>query len=102
MAPWTFLALMLAGRLMLDLHLHTMFHDRPDFHWARKGVLFSTKSLLAFDAWMLLIEQMGVLFVTFIKPITVVILHVFDVQVFLLPASYAIAFDEIKAIMFTH
>lgn len=98
MAPWSFLALMLAGRLILDLHLHTLFRHRSDFQWARKEVLFPTHGLLAFFAGMLLFEHIGVPVVTFIKPISVVILHAFGVLVFLLPASYAIAFDKIKAI----
>lgn len=98
MAPWAFLTLTLAGRLMLDIHLHTMFRNRPDFHWARKEVLFSTRSLLAFCVGILLLEHLGVPVVTFIKPIAVVFLHVFGVLVFLLPASYAIAFGKIKTI----
>jgi hypothetical protein len=100
MSPWVFLALMLVGRLMLDLHLYTMFRNRPDFHWARNEVLFSTKSLLAFFGGILLLEHLGLPVVTFIKPIAVVILHIFGVLVFLLPASYAIAFGKIKTIRY--
>jgi hypothetical protein len=71
---------------------------RPDFQWARKEILLPTHGLLAFFPRMLLFEYLEMAVVTFIKPIAVVILHVFGVLVFLLPASYALAFDKIKTI----
>jgi hypothetical protein len=98
MPPWAFLAIMLAGRLMLDLHLHTLLRHRPDFQWARNEILFPTYSLVVLFAAMLLFEYLGVPVVTYIKPIAVVVLHAFGVLVFLLPASYAIAFNKIKTI----
>lgn len=96
--PWEFLALMIGGRLLLDVHLKTMFRRRNDFQWARNDVLFSTRGLLMCFGVMLLVEDLGLPVVTFIKPIAVIILHTFGVLVFLLPASYALAFDKIKTV----
>lgn len=89
---------MIGGRLLLDLHLKTMFRHRHDFQWARNEVLFSTRGLLMCFGVLLLFEDLGLPVVTLIKPIAVVLLHTFGVLVFLLPASYALAFDKIKTI----
>lgn len=83
---------------MFDLHLHTVFRHRRDFHWAREEALFPTSRLLAFFAGALMIEFMGLPVVTFIKPLAVLFLHAFGVLVFLLPSSYGLAFDKIKSI----
>ncbi|KAJ5634928.1 uncharacterized protein N7484_008241 [Penicillium longicatenatum] len=98
MAPGVFLSVMLTGRLMLDLHLRTMFCHRLDFQWARKVVLIPTTTLIESCAGMLLLEYLGIPVASFIKPIAVVSLHTFGVLVFLIPASYAIAFDKIETI----
>ncbi|KAJ6078718.1 hypothetical protein N7467_008471 [Penicillium canescens] len=89
---------MFAGRLILNLHLHTLFRERRDFQWARKEVLLPSKSLIICFAGLLLLEYLDVPVVTFIKPIAVVILHMAGALAFLLPASYALAIDKIKTI----
>lgn len=97
-SPWAFLTFMIGGRVLLDIHLKTIFRHRHDFQWARNEVLFSTRGLLMCFGVMLLSEDLGLPVVTFIKPIAVVLLHTFGVLVFLVPASYAVAFDKIRTI----
>ncbi|KAJ5747239.1 uncharacterized protein N7511_008935 [Penicillium nucicola] len=89
---------MFGGRLLLDLHLLTVFRRRHDFQWARREVLISTKRLVIAFASMIVLEHLGVPVVTYVKPIAVVILHMSGALAFLLPASYALAFDKIKTI----
>ncbi|KAK2592701.1 hypothetical protein QQS21_009602 [Conoideocrella luteorostrata] len=96
--PWAFMSLMLAGRLILDLHLLTVFRHRRDFQWARKEVLLPTSRLIECFVLALAVEYLGVPVITYIKLISVIILHALGALVFLLPASYALAFDKIKFI----
>lgn len=56
--PWMFVAIMVAGRLMLDVCLQTTLRHRHDLLWARHHVLLSTKHLLVSFAGMLLCEHM--------------------------------------------
>lgn len=98
MAPWAFLTVMVGGRLVLDLHLQTMLRHRYDFRWARDNVLFPTDKLLLVFTAMLILEDLGLPAVMFIKPIAVVLIHTFGLLVFLLPASYILGFNKTKTI----
>ncbi|KAK2763128.1 hypothetical protein FQN54_009764 [Arachnomyces sp. PD_36] len=100
MKPWMFLAVTLAGRLLLDLHLNTLLRHRPNLHRARKEVLLSTRTLVLWFAGMLLLEYAGVPVVTFIKPVAVVVLYTLATLAFMLPTCYIIAFDKIKSIRY--
>ncbi|KAJ2966462.1 hypothetical protein NQ176_g10140 [Zarea fungicola] len=59
MPPWAFLAVMVGGRLLLDLHLQTMLRHRHDFRCARNKILFSTQNLLLVFTAMLLLEDLA-------------------------------------------
>ncbi|KFG87888.1 hypothetical protein MANI_028202 [Metarhizium anisopliae] len=69
--PWSFLALFLAGRVLLDMHLRTVLKWRHELQWTREEVLPSTRRLLGVCAAMLLFENLGLRVVTYIKLIMI-------------------------------
>lgn len=70
--PATFLGLVVAGRMVLDLHLRTVL-NRPDLRWARNEVLLSTNNLLSTCLLMYVLETIGEQIITYIKPIMVLV-----------------------------
>lgn len=99
MHPLAFIFLVLLGRVLLDLHLATLFSSRDDLHWARQNVIPSTSQVVSGLGVMWLVEILiGIPLISYIKPLAVVGLHGSACLVFLLCASYGIAFDKIKNI----
>lgn len=98
MPPWAFMTLFLAGRLLLDLHLHTIFRGRLELQWARKEVLLSTRSLVAICVGMFLLENLGFMVVTYIKLLVVPLFYALSSAGFLAPAAYVVAFTRSKKV----
>ncbi|KAI9927195.1 hypothetical protein ASPWEDRAFT_188323 [Aspergillus wentii DTO 134E9] len=96
-APSTFLALILVNRLLVDLHLSTIFRHRKDLHWARQEVLTPTRTLAMYTITMLLLQSAGMPIVTYIKPLVVAIVDVIAFLPHAMPACYSIAFEKGKA-----
>lgn len=96
--PWTFLTLLVVGRLLLDLHLRTTFRPRPELQWARREVLVSTRKLLLVCVAMFLLERMGAGVITYIKPIMVVAIFGLNGAGFLAVAAYNVAFKDPPAV----
>ncbi|KAJ0421440.1 hypothetical protein BJY00DRAFT_108964 [Aspergillus carlsbadensis] len=72
--PETFIALVLAGRLLSDAHLSTNLRGRTGLHWARGNVIVSTRTLVGVLGAMLLAESVGgVPVITHVKPIAVLV-----------------------------
>lgn len=97
--PFAFVALVLIGRLLLDLHLHTMFRLRADFQWARKNILTSTRTIFIVCIGLLLLEYVGLKLVTYIKPLSVLLAYAASSAGAFSLAAYAIAFKKVN---FTH
>ncbi|OGM43184.1 hypothetical protein ABOM_008856 [Aspergillus bombycis] len=95
-APPIYLALILVSRLLLDMHLLTVFRHRKDLQWARQHILLPTHTLICYLAAMLLVEHAGIPVVTYIKPIVVIFMDGVGFLPHIIPASYAIAFDQVK------
>ncbi|CAI7618423.1 unnamed protein product [Penicillium glandicola] len=89
--PSLFLALVLLSRLLLDAHLWTAFRTRSELHWSRKNVLISTPRLLKMCIVMLLLENMGVKIITYIKPIAVLVFFGLGSTGYMGAAAYDIA-----------
>lgn len=92
--PWTFLCLLVASRLVLDLHLQTIFRHYPEFHWARRNAVIPTSTLLQVVAMLLALEGMQVGIIRCIKPITVMMLYSTSIVGVAMPAAYNIAFER--------
>lgn len=89
---WVFVALVLAGRLLLEAHVRTTFRSQPEMGWSRREVLISTRTLVKTCAAMLLMEKMGAPVVTYVKPIMVVAIFGLNGAGLLAVASYNVAF----------
>ncbi|PLB52328.1 hypothetical protein P170DRAFT_472231 [Aspergillus steynii IBT 23096] len=97
-APITYLGSILISRLILDLHLVTILRHRKDLQWARQNVLTPTISLVGYLAAMLFVERLGLPVATYIKPLTVMFMDIVGFFPHIIPASYAIVFDQVKVI----
>lgn len=94
--PWAFLCLVVASRLVLDLHLHTIFRGYPEFHWARRNAVISTSTLIQAVAMLLALEAMEIGVIRYIKPITVIMLYSTSIVGVAMPAAYNIAFERLS------
>jgi hypothetical protein len=91
--PRIFLCLLLSSRLILDAHLHTIFRDCPEFHWARRNAVISTRTLVRVIGALLVLEEMQVVSaMRWIKPVTVVMLYSTSIVGDAMPAAYNVAF----------
>ncbi|KAE8374725.1 hypothetical protein BDV26DRAFT_295715 [Aspergillus bertholletiae] len=88
---WTFLALVVLGRLLLDAHLWTILRLRPELQWARANVLLSTRRLLGICVGFVFLEMIGVKVITYIKPISVLVLFGLSFSGSLAIAAYNVA-----------
>jgi hypothetical protein len=75
LSPWIFLHLLVGSRLVLDLHLGTVFRDCAEFHWARNNAVISTRRLVQVAGILLVLEHMQVPVVRWVKPATVLIAY---------------------------
>ncbi|KAL3455896.1 hypothetical protein BJX64DRAFT_294624 [Aspergillus heterothallicus] len=92
-SPEKFLGLVLANRLVLDLHLATIFRNRKDLRWARREVLPSTGILVSMLGGLFLLERYGgIPIVTYIKPMLWAMLCVARMLLHFLPSCHVIAF----------
>ncbi|RDA91880.1 hypothetical protein CP533_0384 [Ophiocordyceps camponoti-saundersi (nom. inval.)] len=91
--PSLFLALVLLGRVLLDLLLATGLRRRPELHWARRHALVTTPFLLAFCATLMALQLLGTGIVTYIKPTIVLAIYGLNGAGFLAIASYNVAFN---------
>ncbi|RCI13614.1 hypothetical protein L249_5560 [Ophiocordyceps polyrhachis-furcata BCC 54312] len=91
--PSLFLALVLLGRVMLDLLLATGLRRRSELHWARRHALFTTPFLLVFCATLMALQVLGTGIVTYIKPTMVLAIYGLNGAGFLAIASYNVAFN---------
>lgn len=96
--PWEFLVLVVISRILLDVHLHTIFRHRRDFQWARRNVLFRTRTLTTAALSLLLLEYIGIRLVTYAKVIAVVFFYSAAFVVTMVPAAYIISSDKIRQI----
>jgi hypothetical protein len=90
-APLVFLALLLLSRLLLDAHLWTTLRPRSELQWARRNVVISTPRLLDICIVTVLLENIGVKVITYIKPIAVLLFFGMGSTGFLAVAAYDIA-----------
>ncbi|KAK5998792.1 hypothetical protein PT974_01175 [Cladobotryum mycophilum] len=97
-SPLAFLGLMLSGRLLLDIHLGTMFRSSPELQWARKRSLISTHKLVIICAGMLVLEKIGLRVVTYVRLIVVPLFFGLSSAGFLAPAAYVVSFGKIKMV----
>ncbi|KAG8670994.1 hypothetical protein FPOAC2_04300 [Fusarium poae] len=93
---WAFLALVVAGRLILDLHLQSSSLKYQEFLWVRKEVLISTKTLLGICAFCLLAEQVGVLVVSYCKLFIIPVFYSISLLGVATPAAYSIVTKKVK------
>lgn len=89
-ASWLFLAIALASRLMLDLHLHTLFTGRKDLHWARAELLISTRKMIAVSVILLAFEYLRLPLVLYSKAFITIGLYSAALLIFILPPAYVI------------
>ncbi|KAL2800671.1 hypothetical protein BJX66DRAFT_332228 [Aspergillus keveii] len=91
--PRIFFCLLLSSRLILDAHLYTLFCNCPEFHWARRNAVVSTRTLVRAIGALLVLEEMQVVAVVrWIKPVTVVMLYSTSIVGVAMPAAYNVAF----------
>ncbi|RDA83371.1 hypothetical protein CP532_4738 [Ophiocordyceps camponoti-leonardi (nom. inval.)] len=91
--PSLFLALVLLGRVLLDLLLATGLRRRPELHWARRHALVTTPVLLAFCVALMALQLLGTGVVTYVKPTMVLAIYGLNGAGFLAIASYNVAFN---------
>ncbi|CAF3446820.1 unnamed protein product [Fusarium graminearum] len=96
LSPSVFLALVVAGRLILDLHLQSSSLRYPEFLWVRKEVLISTESLLAICAVSLTSEKFGLPVVTYCKLFIIPVFYSVSLLGVATPAAYSIVTKKIK------
>ncbi|CAI7631604.1 unnamed protein product [Penicillium pancosmium] len=94
--PWMFLSLLVVSRLVLDLHLYTVFREYPEFSWARRKAVISTTTLVQTVAMLLVLETTQFPVMRWVKPITVLILYSTSIVGVSMPAAYNIAFERIS------
>jgi hypothetical protein len=96
--PWAFLALVIASRMLLDLHLYTIFRHRKDLQWARREVLVPTRALSTVALGLLLLEYAGIRIVTYVKVIAVAFFYLVAFVATMVPAAYIISSGKIRQI----
>jgi hypothetical protein len=95
-SPEKFLGLILANRLLMDLHLCTIFRHRGDLRWARSEIVTSTPTVISILSVLFGLECFGIPIVTYIKPTLWVTLCVSSMLLHFLPSCYVIAFKNKK------
>lgn len=90
--------LVLLGRLLLDLHMWTIFKHNQPLQWVRRELLPSTSLLLGICALLLLLDQAGLEVLTYIKPVVVSTMFIISSAVYPAPFAYILAFRQIKKI----
>jgi hypothetical protein len=98
-SPEKFLGLILANRLLMDLHLCTIFRHRGDLRWARREIVTSTPTVISILSVLFGLECFGIPIVTYIKPTLWVTLCVSSMLLHFLPSCYVIAFKHKKDII---
>lgn len=96
--PWAFLSLVMVSRLLLDIHLWTIFRLRRELNWARDEVLVSTYKLLGIYSAIFLLDKMGLKVITYIKLVSVPLFFLITTMGYLAPAAYVVAFARTKAV----
>ncbi|KAL3483839.1 hypothetical protein BJX62DRAFT_244514 [Aspergillus germanicus] len=94
--PWVFLLLLLASRLILDLHLRTVFRNCPEFQWARANAVLSTRRLVQGVVVLLASEMLQVPVVKWVKPVSVLVIYLAGILAGTLPGACTIAFGQQK------
>ncbi|OOQ83558.1 hypothetical protein PEBR_35493 [Penicillium brasilianum] len=89
--PSYFLGLVLLSRFLLDAHLLTILRLRSELKWSRKNILISTPRLLAMCFVMLFLENLGVMVITYIKPLSVLVFFGLGIAGYMGAAAYDIA-----------
>ncbi|KAL2847423.1 hypothetical protein BJX68DRAFT_256199 [Aspergillus pseudodeflectus] len=98
-SPEKFLGLILANRLLMDLHLCTIFRHRGDLRWARREIVTSTPTVISILSVLFGLERSGIPIVTYIKPTLWVTPCVSSMLLHFLPSCYVIAFQHKKDII---
>lgn len=83
--------MLIVSRFIFDACLYTIWRDRAELHWARAQVLLSTRRLLIISIAMLVLEQVGIPILTFIKVVAVVGFFGIGNAGFLAIAAYNVA-----------
>ncbi|KAL3444149.1 hypothetical protein BJX65DRAFT_311116 [Aspergillus insuetus] len=94
--PWMFLLLLVASRLILDLHLSTVFRKCPEFLWARASAVLSTRRLLQGVVVLMVFELLQVPVVKWVKPVSVLVIYLAGIIAGTLPGAHTIAFGREK------
>ncbi|KAL2784461.1 hypothetical protein BJX66DRAFT_344025 [Aspergillus keveii] len=94
LSPWIFLHLLVGSRLVLDVHLRTVFRDCAEFHWARNNAVISTTRLVQVASILLILEHMQVPVVRWVKPVTVLVLYLASLVAATMPCAYIITFGR--------
>ena len=90
-SPSSFIALVLGTRLLVDVHLQSIFRGRRELRWARHEMLLSTKTLFAICALAWFLEHMGFKVITYIKPLTLSLTYIVISVVYPAPAAHIMA-----------
>ncbi|CEL09814.1 hypothetical protein ASPCAL12943 [Aspergillus calidoustus] len=94
--PWMFLLLLVASRLILDLHLQTLFRNCPEFQWARARAVLPTTQLVPVVLILLFLEMMHLSVVKWVKPVSVLGIYLAGIVAGTLPGAYTLAFGREK------
>jgi hypothetical protein len=89
-----FLLLLVASRLILDLHLRTIFRNCPEFQWARANAVLPTSKLVQGVIILLFFEMMQALVVKWVKPVSVLVIYLAGILAGTLPGAYTVAFGR--------
>ncbi|KAL2846375.1 hypothetical protein BJY01DRAFT_247279 [Aspergillus pseudoustus] len=92
--PWMFLLLLVASRMVEDVHLRTIFGDCAEFQWARRNALLPTRRLVQIAVVVLVLEYMRVPVLRWVKPVAVLVVYLASIVAITLPAAYNVVFGR--------
>ncbi|KAL2839871.1 hypothetical protein BJX68DRAFT_271922 [Aspergillus pseudodeflectus] len=92
--PWMFLLLLVTSRLILDLHLRTLFRNCPEFQWARTRAVLPTTQLVPVVLILLFLEMMQLSVVKWVKPVSVFGIYLAGIVAGTLPGAYTLVFGR--------
>jgi hypothetical protein len=91
-----FLLLLVTSRLILDLHLRTLFRNCPEYQWARARAVLPATQLVGVVLILLFLEMMQLSVVKWVKPVSVFGIYLAGIVAGTLPGAYTIAFGREK------
>ncbi|KAL2829110.1 hypothetical protein BJY01DRAFT_255124 [Aspergillus pseudoustus] len=92
--PWIFLLLLVASRVVEDVHLRTLFRDCAEFRWSRRNALLPTRRLVQVAVVVLVLEFLQVPVLRWVKPVAVLVIYLASIVVVTLPVAYNAVFGR--------